>query len=489
MTDAAVSQLLARLEQVTARLESVEKQLASGAGASSGGAHAPASAASSAAGGDAVVPEFVTAWDDLVAAHIPKYVELSGKIGGKTAEQAALVQKAIDAERKILLCAAASAKPSDTVLQKLLEPCSTLMGEVGKIRETNRADKNFNNLSTISEGIGALGWVCVPKTPGPFVNEARASSEFYSNRILKDFKGKDETQTEWVSAWNTFLKDLFTYIKKYHTTELAWNPKGGDAASFSGSAAPAAATPKGPGGPPPPGPPKGFADAPAKSAAAPGKKADTAGLFAELNKGGAVTSGLKKVTNDMKTKNRPKGEGDGLVKEVKKNEKVVAPTKPPVLELDGAKWKVEYQVNNRDIVLAECEVKHAVYIYQCQNSVIQIKNKINSICLDSCTKVALVFTEAVAQVEIVNCRSVDVQCTGKVPTFAADKCSGVNIIVSAEGKSAEFVTSKCDAVNISFPVDGEEDPVEVPVAEQFKYKTASTSITKNCLCWAWSDRP
>lgn len=66
-------------------------------------------------------------------------------------------------------------------------------------------------------------------TPGPFVDEARASSEFYSNKLLmqyrKDQSPEAQTHVAWVTAWNTFLKELRQYIKNYHTTDLSWNPR------------------------------------------------------------------------------------------------------------------------------------------------------------------------------------------------------------------------------------------------------------------------
>jgi len=41
----------------------------------------------------------------------------------------------------------------------------------------------------------------------------------------KDESEQGKTQVAWVHAWNTFLKELRVYIKNYHTTDLAWNPK------------------------------------------------------------------------------------------------------------------------------------------------------------------------------------------------------------------------------------------------------------------------
>ena len=39
----------------------------------------------------------------------------------------------------------------------------------------------------------------------------------------KDESAEGKTQVAWVTAWNTFLKELRAFIKTYHTTDLTWN--------------------------------------------------------------------------------------------------------------------------------------------------------------------------------------------------------------------------------------------------------------------------
>ncbi len=39
----------------------------------------------------------------------------------------------------------------------------------------------------------------------------------------------------------------------------------------------------------------------------------------------------------------------------------------------------EYQQNNKNLVIDDCNMKQTVYIYKCQGSTIQIKGKVNSI--------------------------------------------------------------------------------------------------------------
>jgi adenylyl cyclase-associated protein len=463
--DSAISSLASRLETVLARVEAVEKQLASGGGA------APAAGGQSASEGpsSAAVQEY----EDLINQYITPFADLSNKLGDKnTADQAALVVAAVNAQRDLLRVASQSKKPADDVLQKLLTPTSELMAKIGAIRDSNRASKFFNNLSTVSEGIQALGWVVVSPTPGPYVGDMRGGSEFYSNRVLKEFKGVNQTQVDWVAAFNGFLKDLQTYIKKNHTTGLTWNPKGGDAAGAVGKTAPPAAAPGGP-APPPPLSVDQLNAAQQQAPAAATKGPDMNNLLASINKGGAVTSGLKKVTDDMKSKNQKDKSSVVPATQAKTTTtggaKAAAVKKPPKFALEGNKWLVEHQSQNRELVISDTEAKQTVYIYKCSQSTIQIKGKVNSVAVDDCDKVAIVFDTVVASFEIVNCRSVEVQVTGKVPSFAVDKTSGCQIYLSKDALDTEIVTSKSSEMNVLLPTtDPNQDLVEIAIPEQYK---------------------
>jgi adenylyl cyclase-associated protein len=454
--DAAIASLVSRLETVTHRLEFVEKQLASGSTVTP----TPTDSVSTSA--------FVQQYEVLIKQFIIPYVTLSKGIDSVVGQQADLVLEAVNAQRDFLQLASSSKKPSDDVLKALFNPTNNHIESILKIKESNRTNKFFNNLSAVSEGIAALCWVLITPTPGPHVADMRGGAEFYSNRILKEFKGKDQNQVDWVGGFIGFLKELQNYIKTFHTTGVTWNPRGENAnvsSLSSGSSAPA------PPGPPPPGPPP----APMELSSAPSqnKAPDMSNLFAELSKGEAITSGLKKVTKDMKTKNRT--DNSSIVPSTSKQtetstkQKTTAPTKPAKLALEGNKWVIENQVNNKEIILSDTEVKQTVYIYKCKGSVIQIKGKVNAVTVDDCSKTGVVFENVVASFEIVNCNSVEVQVLGKVPSIAIDKTSGCQVYLSKESLETEIVTSKSSEMNISFPSqNADQDIVEFAVPEQYK---------------------
>ena len=261
----------------------------------------------------------------------------------------------------------------------------------------------FNHLSAISESIPAIGWVTVSPAPGPFVKEMNDAGQFYTNRVLKDWKDKSKTHVEWTKAWVSTLAELQAYVKQHHTTGLVWNPKGGEAKQSNGPAA---------GGPPPPPPPPPaslFDDI--KTVENPADKARNA-LFADLNKGEDVTKGLKKVKDDMKTHKNPNLRGSGPAPPVKGKsppKSTTTMTKTPKFELEGKKWNVEYQVKNQGIVIGQTEVNQSVYICKCEGSTIKVEGKVNNIVMDSCKKSAVVFTDVVSSCEFINCQSVQMQ--------------------------------------------------------------------------------
>jgi adenylyl cyclase-associated protein len=449
-------------------LEAVEAKIGAGAPAGAAPAAGPAAAGEDSAS--------ARAWDDFLASYWAPFVATTEAIGGDNVKkQVALLSDANKEIRRLINLAAQAKQPSVEKLKDLLAPIGAIAKQVKDLRENNRKDKQWEHLSTLSEGVAYVNWVVVAPTPAPFVKEALDSSLFWSNKILTIYKGKEQKHIDWCNQLKEFFNEMQKYIKSFHTTGLAWNPKGKDVDQVS--AAPAAAAPPA-AGPPPPGPPPPPSADFMKAASAPAKKAagpDANALFAELNKGADITSGLKKVTKDMQTHKNPALRAGGVVKVAEKAEAAPAkaapaaqkqqPPKGPVLE--GNKWVIEHHVGNQSIKIPEDELesKNTIYIYKCERSTIQVPAKANSIVIDGGKRLGVVFQDIISGVEIVNSQSVNIQTTGKVPNFAVDKSSSVQIILSKESLNAQVVTSKCDSVNIMFP-DG-DDHIELPVPEQF----------------------
>nr|XP_026696116.1 adenylyl cyclase-associated protein 1 isoform X2 [Ciona intestinalis] len=458
----------AELASLVSRLETVVKKLESNTGGS----------------GDAQQQQakFIEAYDEFVTEYVDPYLAASAVLGaGDMADQQAKLFKEICGEmKKFLLIVSKYGPPAnDSVIMALAKNMSTKMGAMNDLKsKLSRKSDQKNHMLAACEGVSVFGWIGYPKAPKKFVKESKESVKFYTNKVLTETKTGDKAteHKNWVNAFVNVFDGLHDYIHEYHTTGPSWNASGSPATETStADAAPAAVPPPPAGGPPPPPPPPAPSALAATPAAAPAPSA-MAQVLNDLNKGTAITSGLKKVTNDMKTHKNPdlrkhhapvpyKASNSGY-KPVTKA-KPAAAKKPPVLRLEGKKWVVENQENAADLKIENVEMFHTVYVYRCNNSVLTINEKVNSIVLDSCKKVGLVFTSVVSGVEVINCQSVKVQCQGQMPTVSIDKTDGCIVYLSNECLNCEIVTAKSSEMNISVPrEDGDFD--EFPIVEQFR---------------------
>ncbi|CAF0716676.1 unnamed protein product [Brachionus calyciflorus] len=426
----------------------------------------------------------ITAFDDLLNSSFNSFKELSAKVGGDVKTIIDLVEKAFKLERQFLVEAARSTQPSQDAWMKFLQQYSKNIEEVQSFREKNRTSQFFNHLSAISESIGALGWIAVTPAPSPYVKEMSDAAQFYTNRVLKDYKEKDANHVQWVKQWLQVLNDLQAYVKQHHTTGVSWNStkKSGqfDASKVTLSSSSSPAPVPSAGGPPPPPPPVMSLDdlLADNSKASQGAKTDA--LFAELSKGSDITKNLKKVSDDQKTHKNPNLRAGSTVpsgtnslttsSSSLQSKSTSTIQKPPVFELEDKKWKVEYQTNRYDLVISETDLKQTVYIYQCKECTITVKGKINSIIIDSCTRVGLLFDDVLSTVEFINSKNVQMQVLGRVPTVTIEKTDGCQVYLSKKSLETEIVTSKSSSMNILIPNENDDEFTEHPVPEQFKTK-------------------
>lgn len=407
---------------------------------------------------------------EIVGGNLAEFLQTAQKLGGEIAEHAALIRKAFDAQRRFLVVATRYAKPNDGEFQKLLTDTANAINEIQQFREKRRSSPFFNHLSAISESIPALAWVTIAPTPAPYIKEMNDAGQFYTNRVLKDFKEKPG-HSDWAKSWVATLTTLQTHVRKHHTTGLVWGKQ-----PYAGGA------PAGPGGPPPPPPPPAF-ELDFENLQVSGNPDDRAALFAELNKGTDVTKGLKRVTADMQTHKNPNLRAGSTVSATAAGAGPAgapkAPTiKPPKFLLDGKKWVVENQIGNKDLKIDSVEMNQVIYMFACKDSTIQVKGKLNSIVVDSCIKTAIVFDSVVASIEFVNCRDCQTQVMGTVPTITIDKTDGVQMFLSKDSLKVEIVSAKSSALNVMVP-QANGDYAEWAVPEQFKTTIGPSGLITN----------
>ncbi|KAL9934098.1 hypothetical protein V8E36_007180 [Tilletia maclaganii] len=510
-----LSTLLKRLEAATSRLEDIALASAGSSGALGAGAGAGAAGAIAAAGAAAPppppppppappaptapevqqeeTPASVLAWDENVAPALQKYVEISNGIGDPVQKQAAKVNTLFTSLRGLLFAAASCKRPtpsgtpitSSPAFLELLKPLQDALAEISAVRDDRKVDRKWlNHLSTVAEGAPAAGWIAVEPKPGPFVADMRDSAQFYSNRVIKDFKDSDKTQVEWSRAFISLLETMREYVMKNHTTGLMWNVKGGDVSAFKGSASGASAA-GGPPAPPPPPPP------PAAEASGGG---GMGAVFNQLNQGEGITKGLKKVDASQMTHKNPSLRGSEPAPASKAGPPRPSPKpasfrakKPPKTALEGTKWNVESHEGNRDIVIEITDIGQSVSVYGCKESTIVVKGKCNAVSLASCSKTNLILDTIVSSVEITSSPSFAVQITGKVPTVLIDQTDSGALYLSSDPALAagtEVITAKCSAINVSvMPTaarskEEEGEFVEIALPEQLKHTVGADGKLK-----------
>ncbi|KAI8077299.1 adenylate cyclase associated N terminal-domain-containing protein [Gilbertella persicaria] len=439
---------------------------------------------SSATSGSEETSAAVEKHDAAINASLEKYIALSQELGDVVAEQALLVKQAVDAERDIIHMSALAQKPDMTspTFMKILEPIQKSLGSIIEIKDANRPSPMFNHLSTVAEGIPALGWFTCEPTPVPFIRDMKDAAQFYSNRVVKEWKEKEPKHVEWSHAFLALLESLAIYVKENFPTGLTWNAKGEKPDSFIGKTSvkketPTAAAPSTSGGPPPPPPPPPpmviEEDENTKPVAATG----AAAVFAEINKGASVTANLRKVDKSEMTHKNPSLRAAAPTSP--KRQGPPTPNKPDKYTLKKAaktsleanKWVVENHENNHQVVIEETAINQAVYIYNCKNSTIRIKGKVNAVTIDSCTKCGIAVDSTVATVDVVNSKSFALQVFKVVPTIAVDKCDGGEIYLSKDCLGVEILSAKSTSLNVLVPEGTENEDVEYkerPVPEQFK---------------------
>nr|XP_043622057.1 cyclase-associated protein 1-like isoform X2 [Erigeron canadensis] len=447
--------LIQRLEAAVVRLESL-----------SGGPSQPHSVAGSS--GSSSDPS-ILAFDDLMTEYVGKVSASAEKIGGQVKDVTNVLAVAFASQKDLLVKIKQTQKPDAGGLAEFLRPLNDKLTEANSMSEGRRSDF-FNHLKAAAESLTALAWIaytgkdCGMSMPIGHVEECWQSAEFYSNKVLVEYKNKEQDHIEWAKA----LKELYVpglrdYVKTHYPLGPVWSATGATVLApvkSSNPGAPAAPNP----------PPASLSNSGASSSSSSGSKQGMAAVFQEISSK-PVTAGLKKVTDDMKTKNRKDRAGfvSSGEKEVHKSVPNVAKVGSPKFELAmGRKWVVEYQIGVKDLTIDECDPRQTVYIFGCKDSVLQIKGKVNNITVDKCTKMGVVFTDVVAAFEVVNCNSVEVQCQGAAPTISIDNTSGCQLFLSKDSLDSSITTAKASEVNVMVPAkDPNGDLEEHALPQQY----------------------
>lgn len=482
------------LESILGRLAFLESkagiEVTSTTSQSATAATAPPAVTSAATDDDEIAPS-LQAYDEHIQKSLTPFINTCKSIDGLK-ETGPNIQTIWESIRIIIDVGTKCKKPSDvpSALMSFLKPIQKAVGDIRKAR----LDRKFDyHIKGIMELLTCVSWVVMsaPPAPSSFIKDTVGASEYWTNKIRREYKGKDEVQIAFCDTMKALILDLSAYVKQYHLSGLMWNAKGVAIEDYKGGASTSSSSTT------------STTTATTTTTTTSRAPAVSGGdIMKELAKkrtgdGNSAATGLKKVSREQQTwRKEYNASGSaaaapapapttGTVKpsQIKAAQKTVV-KKEPVCKFQtlGSKWVVEYQTkssNANGVCMIEIQnPKEQVYIYKCEDTTIQIKGKLKSVILDTCTKTNLVFDTAISSCEVVNCKRVQIQATGICPSFAIDKTDGCLTYLSEEAVSiSNFVTSKSTEMNVSWPDSKSGEMKEAPIPEQFVHRLSNNVVT------------
>ncbi len=483
-------QLLARLEALVVRLEKAN------------GIASPAPSAAPATASAASATGAVAAYKAYLSNQFAAFIS-AAKVFPDLGELVPVLENAFKNFGDVVEATTACQAPSSSELLAYMSPVAKAIEASNKAVGKFYKSQQNAHMRAIE---GAVVMLSFPFSEDAVVHVegSRDSGNMYNNRILVAAKNHtdatvQENDRNFVAALQAAAQGFVDFVKVNFKKGLTWNTKGGALTSF---VAGASAAPGGPEEvksvsapapvssmlPPPPGPapkPMTLADLDAKnSPAAPASAAPATGMtavFASINQGLNVTAGLRKVTADMKSKNRkdeppvapsssaPRATAPAAAAQESKQPaaKVV---KPPSITRRMGNYNVENFVNDSNVFISDVNIKEGIYIGRCTNSIINIVGKPKSIALDKCLRVTINVADVLSTIELVDCDRCTLYLNGKVPTVAMDKSKGIIVSLTDKGfvEPPQIYTSNISECNVQVPgATPDDDIIEIPIPEQF----------------------
>jgi len=458
------------MQDVVGRLESVCQRLES-AVAKMGGADVDEDG----------VPAYVSDYDAIIAKELSALIASCGTLKIKIC--GTQVRKSFENVGALIAVLHKTAKPANQDLMTFLKDASAAIekAEALKRKRDKRNKPDMGSYRTaISEVCTMASWVLMAPPaglPAPFVKSQVDSSQFHLNRVLKDAKGKENEadSKDFVQAVKNLGNALYDFVKANFKTGLEWKAGGDDLLSAPTSVAKKKSPVK-------PIESKEDFKEEKKEEAKEKPAANMGNVFGELSKGLNITKGLKTVKKSQKTKYRKKEEGRGVVKIVKKK-KASKPKKAPSTKKMGFRWLFSNYYEGIIDVPEQIDMKANVFLSNCSDCQLEVKQKIKAITIESCKKMHIFINDVVSSVEMVRCDTVTIYCKGVAPNIQIDKCDSPRVVVLQGAANPELIVSCVTAGNVEVckPTDEEPDNmVSYPMPEQFKLQISGDNEGLMC---------
>ncbi|AAS53432.2 AFR061Wp [Eremothecium gossypii ATCC 10895] len=472
--------LLKRLEDATARLEDVtiyqegyvQSKMGSAAGQTSMGSQVSAEG-----GAAAEAPAHMQEYEQLVDEWVRPLVGAGQQIDAAVGEASQQLLEGFAAQGTLLRAAALARKPEmgSEGFMRALGPLNERIMTLGALKDAQRQSPYFAYLSAVAEGAPAFGWIA-SETPVSLIGDFKDAAQFWTNRVLKEFREKDANAAEWVRLFLGTFDALRGYVKAHHATGPTYKSDGVDfMEAFEQVSGVVAAEPAAAAGapPPPPPPPASVFQAPAD-----GGSQGINAVFAELNQGENITRSLRKVDRSQQTHKNPElraassvpsSAGSRTPPPKPRKPTTLKTRKPPRKELVGSKWFVENYDGEADPIIIETNKDESVFIGRCNNIFIQLKGKVNAVTISESQHCNLLLDSSISGVDVIKSERFAIQVAQQIPQITIDKSDTGVIYLSKDSLQTELFTSSSTSINVNIPTGDDGDFEEHPIPEQLKH--------------------
>ncbi|SCU96035.1 LANO_0E12244g1_1 [Lachancea nothofagi CBS 11611] len=436
-------------------------------------------------------PASIVAFREFLDTHLKPLLENSGKIDPAVKAAIEYLQKAFEAQARFLRVAVAAKKPDfgSAAFAKSLQPLNEQIMAIGYLKDQNRQSSHFAHLNAVAEGAPLLGWIG-GEAPVSMIGDFKDAAQFWTNRVLKDFKESDPNSVEWVKQFLGLFDGLKSYVKEFHTTGPSWNAQGMDfedaLAKYGGEGAPIVSdtsdSPSSTSAPPPPPPPPPASVFQSQDEP-PSNSGGIDAVFSELNQGENITKSLKKVDKSQQTHKNPTLRASAITPSLRtpppkpKKPTTLKTKKPARKELVGNKWFIEGFENEEQPIVVEVTRDESIYIGNCSSVFIQVKGKVNAISVSETERCNLVLESSISGLDIIKSVKFAIQVEQPLPQISIDKSDDGTIYLSKDSLNTEIFTSCSTSLNVNFPIGEDGDFVEFPVPEQLKHSFANGKLS------------
>jgi adenylyl cyclase-associated protein len=145
-------------------------------------------------------------------------------------------------QRVIIQMASSCKKPSGMTLTEALQsyliPIQNSMKTIQTLFATDKKYRSFDiHGKAIQELLVGVSWLVMqpPPAPSSHVKETLSSTDFWTNKIRKEFKALASSsdadvlakkQMAFCDSIKKLILEMATYVKEYHLSGLCWNPNG-----------------------------------------------------------------------------------------------------------------------------------------------------------------------------------------------------------------------------------------------------------------------